>query len=369
MKRVAKGLCLSLATVLLTLLGIELALRLSGYEPIVNPSGPRWMYEAASDLGYTLHPGFRGRHRHPEFDIEVCVDARGLRDLPYDGAPSHRVLVLGDSMVFGYGVEAHETFCEVLQRQLGAVDVINAGVSGYGPREQVAMLARHGATTELDLILSSFYPANDLRDAIDPPETVLGGLVFTERFAAKIRGSRLRSLGVHHSQLLLTLETVRVEGEAKRRTARPLESITIPGPDDPRAITGFEVFLADTPPEVERRWQVVREQYAALAAQAGERPLQVLYMPGLDELHDERWERQMRHFGIAPELVDRNRPFARLQGICDDLGLLLIDPRPALIEAGVAWEWYFPYNQHLTAEGNRRLAEALRPAIEAAIRP
>ncbi|MEO0649165.1 MAG: hypothetical protein AAFZ65_00625 [Planctomycetota bacterium] len=364
MKRLFKGLAISLATLVALTLALELGLRASGFEPIVNPMGPRWMYRLDPELGFALNPGFEGRHEHPEFATAIEIDARGFRDVAAGGEPRHRVLVLGDSMVFGFGVEAEETFCEVLQGDLGDVDVINAGTSGYGPKEQAVLLDRHLDALDPDAIVSSFFMANDLEDVARVPQTVRGGLIFSPDFAADIDRSPFRTFALERSRLALTLETKRVEALAGVRLGRPLEGLVPPGPDDLKPMTALPSLLRETPPEIEAAWAGVRACYAAMAERAGDRPLLVVYMPVLHDVDPGRWERQLEGHGIDPGTVDRDLPFARLAGICEELGLELIDPRPALTRDEGAWEFFFPYNQHLTVEGNRRLAEALRPAIE-----
>ena len=257
MKRLAKGLALSLATLLVLALAAEVLLRVSGYQPIQNPMGPRWMYRADPELGFALTPGFAGRHVHPEFEVRVEVDERGLRDIPYAGEPARRVLVLGDSMVFGYGVEAEETFCELLQQDLEDVEVVNAGVSGYGPNEQVVLLERLVEPLDPDVIVSSFFFANDLRDTLDPQETVLGGLVFTPAFASQIEASPLRRFALGWSRLLLTLETKRVELEVGAPIGRPLSNAVIPGPTDSRPVPGHEGIAVQSSPAIEAAWEAV----------------------------------------------------------------------------------------------------------------
>jgi hypothetical protein len=69
----------------------------------------------------------------------VTTNKNGLRgkELHYENRENkHRILVLGDSVTFGYGVNDGETFCDIIEKGLKHTDVINMGVSGFGTGEE-----------------------------------------------------------------------------------------------------------------------------------------------------------------------------------------------------------------------------------------
>lgn len=113
-------------------------------------------------------------YRHPRSTtrryqgVEVRYNEAGLRDDPIspkaDG--EWRVLVLGDSIAFGWGVEQEKTFSSVLQRLLAEelhrpVRVINTGVCSYNTVMELAWLREHGYALQPDLILL-VYVTNDV---------------------------------------------------------------------------------------------------------------------------------------------------------------------------------------------------------------
>jgi len=107
----------------------ELAFRIrdGGAFPHLN------VYEADAHLGARLRPGatetvaFGG---NPATSVRIGKD--GIRgDTPNGGDP---VLVIGDSQVFGLGVEEDQRFTNVFAREKGRT-VINAGIPTYGPIE------------------------------------------------------------------------------------------------------------------------------------------------------------------------------------------------------------------------------------------
>jgi lysophospholipase L1-like esterase len=89
------------------------------------------------------------------------------------------VLVVGDSMTFGLGVEREEAFPAVLEKWLGAelgrpIEVVNAGVTCWGQREEVAFLQHRAPALEPDLVLLQFTVANDVLDNLRYEDTKTG---------------------------------------------------------------------------------------------------------------------------------------------------------------------------------------------------
>ncbi len=64
-----------------------------------------------SRLGWKLNPGWEGKHRHHDFEVQYQVNELGFRGdaLEFSGE-SQKVFFLGDSFTFGLGVDEGETF-------------------------------------------------------------------------------------------------------------------------------------------------------------------------------------------------------------------------------------------------------------------
>jgi lysophospholipase L1-like esterase len=148
----------------------EAALRVLG--PSRAVSQPRGLYEFRPDRKwlYGLRPGAEGTVERMG-NVHYRANADGFRDRVYARPKPpgvFRVVVLGDSIAFGFGVDEQETFPKVLEALAeGAseqrVEVVNLGVSGYNAYTEAALLADVGVTYEPDLILVQFC-VNDLND-------------------------------------------------------------------------------------------------------------------------------------------------------------------------------------------------------------
>jgi len=109
------------------------------------------------------------RHRHRDFDVEVSINAHGLRDDPHPVARQpglRRMLLLGDSFAFGYGVPHALGLGERLQARRRDGEVLTAGVSGYGTDQALLWYEQGLHRFQPDVVLLLLHP-NDLEDNTD----------------------------------------------------------------------------------------------------------------------------------------------------------------------------------------------------------
>lgn len=127
------------------------------------------MYAAAPVVGAGLAPGFEGAMRTREFAYRVSINRLGMRDGPVAPKPAgrQRVLVIGDSFVFGVGVELEASLPKTLARRLDAragatrYEGLNAGVPGYSTFHAVHTLRRLAPQVAPDLVLLVFFVGDD----------------------------------------------------------------------------------------------------------------------------------------------------------------------------------------------------------------
>ncbi|MCC6889742.1 MAG: SGNH/GDSL hydrolase family protein [Hyphomicrobiales bacterium] len=97
--------------------------------------------------------------------FSITHNSIGLRDIePPPPLGSKTVLFLGDSFVWGYDVEAHERFTDVLRRALPAQAIVNAGVPGYGTDQQYLLLRRLWDRIRPDAVVLVYCVDNDRQD-------------------------------------------------------------------------------------------------------------------------------------------------------------------------------------------------------------
>ena len=118
-------------------------------------------YDAA--VGYTLRPG-SCRFSNPEFDTRVRVNSLGVRDRE-SALVRPAVVVLGDSLAMGWGVEEEETFARIFEARSG-LPTLDAAVSGYGTVREMRLLERIDVSALRYLVIE--YCGNDYQDENEP---------------------------------------------------------------------------------------------------------------------------------------------------------------------------------------------------------
>ncbi len=112
-------------------------------------------------LGYIPKAGIAKPFRNREFNVMVKINSMNLRDREYSLQKPEgieRIAVMGDSFVFGWGVENDEVFTEVLENQyLKNTEVLNFGVSGYAAFQELERLKNEGLRFHPDKVLFFLY--------------------------------------------------------------------------------------------------------------------------------------------------------------------------------------------------------------------
>ncbi len=165
----SRGIFINLSLLVLSiafaLLLCEIVLRLLGQTPLyVSPERNRfWIHDSL--LGWAHQPGQEGIFETEQFRTSVRINQKGLRDREHSYErlnDATRILVLGDSYVWGYGVEESERFSQLLESSLNA-EVINAGVSGYSTDQELLWYRTEGINYDVDLVVLVFT-GNDIGD-------------------------------------------------------------------------------------------------------------------------------------------------------------------------------------------------------------
>lgn len=116
-------------------------------------------YEYSPVLGWKNKAGAEGIFHTPDATTRVSINSKGQRDIEHEYKKDgrFRILVLGDSFVWGYGVEQDSRFTEHLRELLGdGTEIINAGVSGYGTDQELLYYKAEGSRYSPDLVILAF---------------------------------------------------------------------------------------------------------------------------------------------------------------------------------------------------------------------
>jgi hypothetical protein len=121
-------------------------------------------------LGWKLKLNYHKSYSYPDYEMDVVINERGFRDIlhTYKRAPnSFRILGIGDSFLFGFGVNYNDNVLIQLQKLLNEndkssqeVEVINSGVPAYNINQYYKILISECYKYKPDLVILFFY-AND----------------------------------------------------------------------------------------------------------------------------------------------------------------------------------------------------------------
>ena len=309
-------------------------------------------------IGYRLQPGARTRFATVEFDTEIAINATGVRDDEELGPKppgSKRIMILGDSLVLSVQVPFEQTFGEQLEGRLNersagkdiSYRVVNAGVQGYGPVEQLLLFRRLVAEVQPDVVVMTIFVGNDAEEALTseiklvPDRPILE--VLRESVITRLRRTVRRSMVLQVLRLRVREALSRFQGPS--------------APPEPP----HQSYAANPAPRIARGIALTRdivEQLAREGAQAGARTAIVL-MPARFQIDDADYGRLRDIVAEAGGDLRRNAATERFASALAETGLPMLDLLPILRDARPGPDLFFKENIHLTKHGHEVVGEAL----------
>jgi lysophospholipase L1-like esterase len=285
----------------------------------------------------------------PEFgEVEVRTNSAGLRDHRDYGpkaADEYRILGLGDSFTWGYGVPYDATFLRRLELRLnggtdGRIRVVKAGIPGFGTREEYLMLEHYGLAYQPDVVLLAFIGEDMMTN--ERPNAL-----------AQIR-QKTSIFDVVHARSLEQLEW-------QLRDSSHLYNLLISFAGRGPALRWFvrhkaedSFLLRDYPEHWQRLWETAEGYLDRIRTvlEARGTPLVVLVIPQRIQLLVDR-------LALEPDRFDARKPGELVAGWAARHDVPVLDLFPRFRDAGARRELYFPIDGHLNADGAGVVAGAL----------
>ena len=316
---------------LLPVLAVDFGLR-----PFVSPKTSIFVEDR--ELGWRMQPGAAGEWG----GSWVEINERGLRGpVVAEAKPRgvRRVLFLGDSVTFGYGItDTADVFPfqvgQALERALDApVEIVNAGVGGYSPWQQLAYLRREGLAYEPDLIVIGFV-LNDVTEKLALVR--YGGSEQGWQLARTARGLADRWLSQS------ALATVVREGAAVLRFGSDVRL-------GAQAVETADVRrLVSEPGSFPAAWRLTLDSVGRIAELASQRDI-----PTLLVIFPYAFQLEVPSATASPQR--RLVAFARTRGLAS------LDLLPLLAPVGAEVAFLDP--SHLSQAGHARTADAIAARI------
>jgi lysophospholipase L1-like esterase len=312
-------------------------------------------------VGYRLRPNARTRFATAEFETDIAINAQGVRDDRDIGpkpANERRIVVLGDSLVLSVQVDLRQTFCRLLEEHLnrdgGPVRyrVINAGVQGYGPVEELLFFREIARRFEPDLVIATIFVGNDAEEAVTSAPKLRGDARPAAEAMSDSLSNRLRRL-VRRSMVLqvIRLRLVSVTDRFRDRVAPPeppLQSYA----EHPAARIGEGLAISR---------DCVRA-IADEASAAGARTM-IMLMPARFQVDDGDYGRLKEAVEGAGGHLVRDAATARFDEALAAVPAPRFDALPSLRAALPGPDVFFQQTVHLTPRGHEIVARALETFI------
>ena len=325
----------------------EVAVRLALPQRLVIE--PRNLYEINPGLGYRMRPHFEGQWRTVEYSTSIRTNAIGLRDyeIGEKEATAFRILVLGDSFTFSAGTELVDTYAKVLERSLREVsqrkvEVINAGVEGYGPEHYLQFLKETSLAVEPDLVIVGFYVANDVSDRISRNHYIHDGYLRSKQSRFSLKHSVLYPLNnvlEQRSHLFVLLRT-RLDYVLWRLGLRPYY---FP-----------EVFSRKYGEGLRERWAFTLRKLDRIAKITGDNDgdIALVLIPTAYQVNGELWGRYLHVYGIDQNSVDLEKPQRILRRWGEKRRVPVLDLLPQFRREATNRDLYYKIDRHWNRHGN-----------------
>ena len=262
-------------------------------------------------------------------------------DITLDRKPGVlRIAVLGDSFAVGPAVPFADNYLTLLQESLSAVEVCNFGVSGAGPREYRAVLARDVWAVRPDLVLVSVFVGNDITESLPTPRYL------------DPRGHALYLLCERGWRLACERRHQSASGPVPDRLgAPPLSEETF------RAVEARRLAVCVTPlsKRLEAKWRRALGHLDSLIANCRGRgvPVAFVLIPDEFQVNPAVLDQALHDAKIKREALDLGLPQRRLCAFCAEHAVPCLDLLPCFQQAP---DSYAVRDTHWNVRGNRLAA-------------
>jgi len=385
--------------IIFPLLLLEGMVRIAGIAPPAELQPPLWAPHPYLGWFHVPNRGGIVYSEYGEFQAPVHINARGLRDREIGYAKPagvQRVLVLGDSFAEALQVPLEITFAKELETRLNntgyPVEVINAGVGGWGTDQEAIFYAIEGFRYQPDLVLLLFFPHNDVLNNYAPLEIarfhgavqkpffhldgenlVLPTFPFSE--TTKTTSAPLLPLSEWLNRYSALYRLVVPHLRESPFLLRLLGSSGLLGSvasfmaQDPPVPLLYGVYRSTSDPQWQEAWTltaaIIRRLAEEIHAHGGQLAVVVIGAP--EQIYPERWIATLQRYPqMAEQKWDLDLPNRRIAQILEQASIPYLDLLPIFRSAADQPDGaplHFRHDGHWTAAGHHLAAEALTPFV------
>ncbi len=379
LSRITLGLLAAVIAPILTLASLELLLRLWALvggsvhsvevaqaeqtRSILRRVEPA-LAEPYPDRIFDLRASRRQVFSGEDFTIEMTINSKRLRDREHSIAKptgTYRILALGDSFTFGWGVDVTDTWWAELGRLMARqmaptpVEIINLGVYDYTFDQQVQRLQEFGLVYHPDVIVADFFYPHVVTIATHiyqaetsrPWPRILDSTIYVDDEGLLRFGQPLPLEGLRLHSMLADFVLSRI----KRIQYKYSEA---------GRLNEFELLRPERQHDFDHAWMLTRQAYQKLMQLSRELRIPVvLFEIPRDMQVWPGWKRDGARLTQKAPFHSR-LPQQRFGEICRDLRMECFDLLPGFLEEAVRdpkEPLFYPVDVHLTPRGQKLAGE------------
>ncbi len=300
----------------------------------------------------------------------VQLSSQGLRDREYPPKASNafRILLLGDSFTFGAAVDARDSIPKQLERLFDMTpaprrfEVLNGGLSGACPLQELGMLRKRGIPLSPDLAILQLFLGNDLNECLGSVGSHLRAYsVDRQKNLRRRPRSNLLPFRVErwvrtHSVVYIIISKATGDRDwfvGLFQQLRWYPSFDYPalGPSEPRE-HGNEANLVQVYPELQEAFSMVEKYIVEMRDECSNRGIgfAVYCVPAGYEVDDARWAAVARQ-GYGDYAYRHLGGIGRIEAFLRQQGIRTFSVVDALRQGGPIDDLYFSLDGHLTERG------------------
>lgn len=325
-----------------------------------------------SDKVYEYKPGIESVLRRQEFYTHVEINSEGWRDKVYSiEKPNNtkRIAIVGDSFVFGFGVEQNETFVKILERKLndnfdGNFEVMNFGESAYGTEQEYFVVKDDVLKYKPDLIVLAFSP-NDLKENVkynlfdvkdnslvrNPPREISASL--------KIRNfiswhSHLYSLFyfavIDNQNLRNFLIKIHLLNEPFKEPSTDFDSLVYQNSDN----ADFSHSMNKTLLLIDEINRMAKNQSATPA---------IFIIPAKEQVDKNEMDKYAKKYQLDPSKLNITLTQDALKSSLKKENIIVMDPLPRFVKSNTNNSFYYSIDSHWNKKGHELAAALLYESL------
>ena len=358
--------------------------------------------------GFLFPPNTEVHYRTSEFSFTAKINSLGFRDRHWDirrDKSKLRVIAIGDSFTYGWGVDGASSWPKILESSLirrgYIVEIANLGKPGASPATYADIAKKTIPALQPDLTVVALLQGEDLAQLVrslelhartsthEPPiaggniiKQILYGLLPNsyEEVRKVLRGDKSftkrtsieDALRTQATRLLSTYgpeQTMRFE--ALDRTVKELflDGQLNPGLID-AAVSAPDYFTysfrSDEPvvrtalQEASKYLQEIKEE----ASKVGSAVLVISIPYGIYSSERDMKRQQRLGFKVFPEMITSSSPDDVIRSICDENGIAFFAVTNEFRSKAMAQPLFFEFDNHFNAQGQKVFADLLLPFFE-----